>query len=248
MVTAKHQSRDTRNTFLMSGLWEGILRLSLKLMEVQSSRNWVSSSGVGLQWIWHVGWTCATVFRSSGNILLCTSAIALHCTMVWATDSTGVRHRTHEELVPGWSSALLSAVKKSPARNLMWARSFLTSWVVTTSRSAGWGRPDKPRSCTFRYFIFELFTAFSLSFFSWKEIILVLIRMFHFFLVQAGSCSSRKRGLGSEYILHSICTWLLHVVDVVLHIFRIYITSLKTVVLGLLQRLWKRVSTWIRVG
>ena len=67
-----------------------------------------------------------TVFRRSGKILLWTSASTLHCVNIWGTDSEGERHKGHDALRLGWSSAARSAVMKSPARSLMLTHSFLT--------------------------------------------------------------------------------------------------------------------------
>ena len=53
-------------------------------------------------------------------------------------------------------------------------------------------------------------------------------------------------GDGNPYFRQSSWRWLLQVVELVLHIVRIYLTILKTVVSGLLQILWKviRVLMW----
>ena len=65
-----------------------------------------------------------------------------------------------------------------------------------------------------------------------------------------GSFSSRWRGLVRPYFWHRSWTWLLHVVDVLSHIFRNYLTSPCTVVLGFAQILWNviKVLIWSRAS
>ena len=77
----------------MPGLCAGTRILSSRLMDVQSSINWVRTSGAALCRMWDVGCTCATIFRRSGNILSRTSAKALHSTRICGIVSAGAQHR-----------------------------------------------------------------------------------------------------------------------------------------------------------
>ena len=104
-----------------------------------------------------IGCTLETVFMSSGNNLFFTSVSALHVTKVCSVESViDVLHRVHvrTDVELSVSHCVLS-VMRSQVRNLRCKRSFLQFCVVWIFRRAGWGRPDKPLSCTFRNLIFE---------------------------------------------------------------------------------------------
>ena len=99
-----------------------------RLMEELSRMNCAKRSGGGLgSRILDIGWTAATVFMSSGQSLLLTSAVDLHDTRMWEVESRGALHREQAELMLGWSSDNLSLLMKSPVKNLRWRRSFLAS-------------------------------------------------------------------------------------------------------------------------
>ena len=115
----------------------------------------------------------------------------------------------------------------------------MESCVVCMFWSTGCGRPDRPSSCTFRYFIFELSSALHLSEFSCQIVIVVLIRVFHSDLGQAG-VRKRCRGSGRPYFLHIRWMWLAQVVELLGHISKMNNSILWTVVIGLLQILWNK--------
>ena len=155
----------------MPGLWAGTRVESGRFREVQSSMNWqrVEAAGVLLR-IWHVGWTLATAFMSSGRSLLLTSMVALHTTRTCSIDSTGASQREQAGLRVGWSIESLSLVRNSPVRNFKWRWSFLASWVMKILWSAGWAAPVRPLICTFRYFILEFLRESFLSSFSYHTV------------------------------------------------------------------------------
>ena len=140
LLMEKHQSRDKAKTLEMPGLCAGMRTLSSRLAEVQSRMNWVSWG-----WLWFLrrkesGCTSATMLRSSGKILCRTSAVALQWTSTCSDDSTGDLQSLQAGLRLGWSDASTSAVRKSPARNLRWGLSFLTSCVVWMFSRVGDGQ------------------------------------------------------------------------------------------------------------
>ena len=64
-----------------------------------------------------MGWTWATEFISSGNILCLGSAVPLQATSRCSMVSLGAEHRGQEGSNQGWSMSLLSAVRRSPVRS-----------------------------------------------------------------------------------------------------------------------------------
>ena len=109
------------------------------------------------------------------------------------------------------------------------------------SLRTGWGAPERPSSCTLKYFIFELHTDCWRRWISYQFVILVLTKQDHFCFVHAELCM-RDRGDGRPYFKQSCWTWLLHVEELFLHIIRIYLTILCTVRSGLDQILWKSIN------
>ena len=115
-----------------------ILTFSGRLNEEQSVTNCAKILGGGSFWrIWHVGYTLATAFRSSGRSLLLTSMVALHVTRTSSRDSMAAPHSKQAGLLKGWSMAVLSFVKKSHVKNFRWSRSFCASLVVFMFCRAG---------------------------------------------------------------------------------------------------------------
>ena len=93
-------------------------------------------------------------------------------------------------------------------------------------RRQGCGAPDRPFSSTFRYCILELDLDNLLSSFSYQIVTLVLTRVFHACLVQRDPPCRRARWVGREYFRQSSWRWLLHVVELLLLIIRMYLTIL----------------------
>ena len=140
------------------------------------------------------------MFMNSGNNLFLTSVSARHVTRVCTVESViDALHRVHARAdVVLLVSHCTVSVMRSQVRNLRCKRSFLLSCVVWIFWRAGWGRPDKPLSCTFRNLIFEFSSDILLWFLSCQIVILVFIRVSHRDFVHAGVCR-RERGGGSPY-------------------------------------------------
>ena len=131
------------------------------------------------------------------------SAVARHLVSMCAMFSTGARQSLHCGLVP-WSSASLSAVRKSPLKSFMCWRALATSCVLLMFRRAGWGTPERPRTCTLRYSILELCSASFLSFLSKKTVTLVDVSVAHFDFSQTCPLLSNCNGLGRLYLMQRI--------------------------------------------
>ena len=109
LLIAQHQSRDNLNTSETRGLCAPILCVAGKLRDVQSRRNCVRCC----VWLWRMeqfGWTCRTVFSSSGSRRPGISAVALHLVSTCSIVSTGARHSLHCGFAP-WSLNILSPVR-----------------------------------------------------------------------------------------------------------------------------------------
>ena len=116
--------------------------------------------------------------------------------------STGDEQSLHWGLDP-LSIASLSPVRKSPLKNLMCRRSLGMSCVLLMFRRAGWGTPDNPRTCTFKYLIFELDSASALKNFSYQTVTLVVVKVDHLSFSQV-LLESSSSGLGSLYFWQSV--------------------------------------------
>ena len=240
LFIAWHQSLDVLKISDTLGLWAGIRQESGRFVEVQSRINWVRISGVRYDsWrISFVGCICTTVFKSSGYSRSLTSDKALHVTMMCSMLSTEQRQSWQAGLREGWLLASSSLHRISQVRNFRWLLSFFASWVFRILRRMGWGWPASPHSCTFRYFIFLFFIAAPLSSFSCHTVTLVLTRLLHSSLVMTGQLLlSNVRGGGRPYLRQRSWTWLDHVVELLLHICRMYLVIVWTVELGLLTML-----------
>ena len=116
----------------------------------------------------------------------------------------------------------LSFVKMSHVKNFRWSLSFLASCIVWMLWRTGWVVPERPHSCTLRYFILVLVEASLLNSFSYQMVTLILTRQSHVCLHQGWSFWRRTRGDGSPYFRHSSWMWLLQVVELLLHILSKY--------------------------
>ena len=82
-----------------------------RLKEVQSRTNCVIVVGEGGKLrMAQLGWTLATVLRSSGRSLFLTEFVALQEIKVCSMES-GSEQSEHVVLLPGWSRASLSLVR-----------------------------------------------------------------------------------------------------------------------------------------